>query len=369
MIGTQQPVQIILPKGAGRSATMTSSLEQRPWLRYMLAALMTGFYVCVFWFPSVLDPLTRSADSLSLILRQRPADVWFVYGTIYTLAVVLFGIRSLQRNGHERYHRYRILVLVFVQCIAAYLIPAMLVRSGRGEFYFSYFWPLKPEYLFPSSVTTMMSSHDAVMTFAAWWSIILLVLATPLLTYFYGKRWYCSWVCGCGALAETVGDDLRHLSSMSQRSWTVERWTIYPVLGIITIITILLWQQHVDPSPQLSGVVSHANRIYGFVIGGLFSGVIGVGFYPIFGARIWCRFGCPMAAILGILQKYASRFRIEVNPSQCISCGNCSTYCEMGIDVRSYAERGQTIKRASCVGCGVCSSVCPRGVLRVTSDE
>ncbi len=25
----------------------------------------------------------------------------------------------------------------------------------------------------------------------------------------------------------------------------------------------------------------------------------------------------------------------------CISCGNCSTYCEMGIDVRQYAMANQ----------------------------
>ena len=37
----------------------------------------------------------------------------------------------------------------------------------------------------------------------------------------------------------------------------------------------------------------------------------------------------------------------------------------MGIDVRSYAQRGEDIVRASCVGCGVCSSVCPRGVLKL----
>jgi formate hydrogenlyase subunit 6/NADH:ubiquinone oxidoreductase subunit I len=70
-----------------------------------------------------------------------------------------------------------------------------------------------------------------------------------------------------------------------------------------------------------------------------------------------------MAAVLGLFQKYFSRFRITTNGGQCISCGNCSTYCEMGIDVRWYAQRGQNIVRSSCVGCGVCSSVCPRGVL------
>lgn len=48
-----------------------------------------------------------------------------------------------------------------------------------------------------------------------------------------------------------------------------------------------------------------------------------------------------------------------------MSCGNCSTYCEMGIDVRAYAQKGENIIRASCVGCGVCSAVCPSGVLKL----
>ena len=48
-----------------------------------------------------------------------------------------------------------------------------------------------------------------------------------------------------------------------------------------------------------------------------------------------------------------------------MSCGNCSTYCEMGIDVRAYAQEGKNIVRSSCVGCGICSAVCPRGVLKL----
>jgi ferredoxin-type protein NapH len=83
------------------------------------------------------------------------------------------------------------------------------------------------------------------------------------------------------------------------------------------------------------------------------------------GSRVWCRFGCPQAAILGLIQRFFSRFRITTNGGQCISCGNCSTYCEMGIDVRAYAQKGENIVRASCVGCGVCAAVCPRGVLKL----
>jgi polyferredoxin len=83
------------------------------------------------------------------------------------------------------------------------------------------------------------------------------------------------------------------------------------------------------------------------------------------GSRVWCRFGCPQAAILGLFQRLFSRFRITTNGGQCMSCGNCSTYCEMGIDVRAYAQKSENIVRASCVGCGVCAAVCPRGVLKL----
>jgi Pyruvate/2-oxoacid:ferredoxin oxidoreductase delta subunit len=53
----------------------------------------------------------------------------------------------------------------------------------------------------------------------------------------------------------------------------------------------------------------------------------------------------------------------------CISCGLCSKYCEMGIDVRTYAQRNESFTRASCVGCGICAEVCPRGVLRLENQS
>jgi polyferredoxin len=190
-------------------------------------------------------------------------------------------------------------------------------------------------------------------------------IATPILTYFYGKRWYCSWVCGCGGLANTAGDPFRQLSDKSLKAWKVERWSIHLVLVIIIIITGLLWVNSFTGGGIFGSISHQLSKLYAFIIIQAFSGVIGVGFYPLLGTRVWCRFGCPMAAYLGLLQKYFSRFRITTNGGQCISCGNCSTYCEMGIDVKSYAQRGENIVRASCVGCGICSTVCPRGVLNL----
>lgn len=186
-----------------------------------------------------------------------------------------------------------------------------------------------------------------------------------MLTYFYGKRWYCSWVCGCGGLAETAGDPYRHLSDKSRSAWRWEVAIIYPVLGFIILTTLVLWINSWSGGSLLGDLSGGFASTYGFFIGAIFSGVVGVGFYPIMGNRVWCRFGCPMAAYLGLLQKHFSRFRITTNGGQCISCGNCSTYCEMGIDVRWYAQQGKPIIRSSCVGCGICAHVCPRGVLKL----
>ena len=172
-------------------------------------------------------------------------------------------------------------------------------------------------------------------------------------------------------LAETLGDPYRQLSDKSLKAWQVERWLIHAVLGFAIVMTAAVLYTYWTGNSQILGMSSYDVRsVYGAWIGAGFAGVVGTGFYPLMGNRVWCRFGCPLAAYLGLVQRFKSRFRITTNGGQCISCGNCSTYCEMGIDVRWYAQRGQNIIRSSCVGCGVCSSVCPRGVLNLeVKDE
>ncbi|MDA0883244.1 MAG: 4Fe-4S binding protein, partial [Bacteroidetes bacterium] len=144
------------------------------------------------------------------------------------------------------------------------------------------------------------------------------------------------------------------------------RYLIHSVLVFALVMTGVTLYTFFSGDQEVLGVQTQdVQSTYGFMIGSVFAGVIGTGFYPVMGNRVWCRFGCPLAAYLGLVQRFKSRFRITTNGAQCISCGNCSTYCEMGIDVRWYAQRGQNIVRSSCVGCGVCSAVCPRGVLKL----
>ena len=351
------------PPGIRHDGVQRSSVTARGAVGWVLAVVLTGFYVLLYWFPETLTHLVRMTDGLSYTLRGRAADQWFLYGTFYTLAVVVMGGRALFKFRHSRYHLIRTCSVIFFQLGFAFLLPGLLVMLNQPEFYFSYFWPLKYDYLWPSTVGYLIRDGQALGVFMVFWGIVMIAVATPILTYFFGKRWYCSWVCGCGGLAETAGDPFRHLSDKSLKAWQIERWLIHSILVVIVVGTALLWINSATEGGVLGSLSAGFSRWYGFFIGSIFAGVIGVGFYPLMGSRVWCRFGCPMAAILGLQQRFFSRFRITTNGGQCISCGNCSTFCEMGIDVRWYAQRGQNVVRASCVGCGICSAVCPRGVL------
>jgi polyferredoxin len=526
--------------GIKNNGVYFKSISSRGLWAWIFGIVLTLFYVALYWFPQYLG-LVKDGDNqgvialfdpLSKMLSGNPASQWFVYGTLYTLAILAFGIKFIWKYRHNRYEILRTVSVMFFQLSFAFIIPEILVRLNQPYYDFKNVWPLNYDLFAGYKINEFLSAGNVGLIMLIF-GVLSIFVITPILTYKFGKRWYCSWVCGCGGLAETAGDPFRHLSDKRMVAWKVERWVVHSVVVFVTVMTtavvfsylrgnesesiskwnnldnktvvmgepdgkpigerILAAQEagaksvlflHKDGAgepPTIEktegisisyGIVSEADnksllsrigagedaaltnvngstivvergselkeydnlwlskdvfiwaviailtaifvwavlvrrkalakdarygaigyfvvvigillftyfsspgklfffpdhelrKAYGFVIGAMFSGVIGVGFYPIFGSRVWCRFGCPMAAILGFQQRLFSKFRITTNGGQCISCGNCSTYCEMGIDVRAYAQKGENIVRSSCVGCGICSAVCPRGVLKL----
>jgi polyferredoxin len=335
------------------------------WLGIATGVFLIGFYVLLYWAPQHITPWIQMVDPISRALSGNPASQWFLYGLLYTIVILVMGVRMFARYRHNRYQLIRTGSVMFFQTAFAFLIPEILVRLNQPWFDFKNIWPLDYDFFYAYNLNQLLASGTLGM-FMLVWGIALIVIAVPVLSYFYGKRWYCSWVCGCGGLAETLGDPFRQLSDKSLRAWKFERWIIHGVLlGTILMTALVLYGYFGGESTVLGFERESVKKWYGFFIGSAFAGVVGTGFYPLMGNRVWCRFGCPLAAYLGLVQRFKSRFRITVNGGQCISCGNCSTYCEMGIDVRHYAQRGQDVVRSSCVGCGVCAAVCPRGVLRL----
>lgn len=423
-------------KGIKNDGVWFKSISSRGILAWIAGIVFTGFYIVLYFYPQYLGLVKDGGnkgvialfDPLSKALSGNPASQWFVYGTLYTVAILAFGIKFIWKYRHNRYERLRTLSVMFFQTAFAFIIPEIMARLNGDLPYYDLknMWPLNYYNFERYRINSFIDAGNIGLAML-FFGILSIFVISPILTYKFGKRWYCSWVCGCGGLAETAGDSFRQLSDKSQFAWKVERWVVHSVVVFVTLMTtaviysylgndstnywltkttflsgvallltavftwVMIFKRNELEKDAKYGAIGYFTIIavlfgmhffsgsgnififksetlrttYSFLIGSIFSGVIGTGFYPIFGNRVWCRFGCPMAAILGFQQRLFSKFRITTNGGQCISCGNCSTYCEMGIDVRAYAQKGENIVRSSCVGCGICSAVCPRGVLKL----
>jgi len=364
----------ILPKlnllpGIKNNGIFFNPMKNTGWLGILTGTWLIVFYIILYFYPEYMTNWVIVVDPISQVLNGNEAGRFFLYGFMYTLCILVMGVRMIIHYRHSKYQILRTISVMFFQTAFAFLIPEILIRLNKPYYDFKNIWPLDYSFFFDSRINELVA-NGTLGLFMLGWGIALIVIAVPVLVYFFGKRWYCSWVCGCGGLAETLGDPYRQLSNKTVKAWKVERWMVHSVLVFVTVMTAgVIYTYWTGASWFLFFDSYKLREVYGAFIGAGFAGVVGTGFYPLMGNRVWCRFGCPLAAYLGLIQRFKSRFRITTNGGQCISCGNCSTYCEMGIDVRWYAQRGQNIVRSSCVGCGICSSVCPRGVLNLEVKE
>ena len=351
--------------GIKNNGIYLESTTNKGFIAWLVLVYLVLFYLVLYFMPDYVVNWTYILDPISKTLNGGLASQWFVYGFLYCIIMLVMATRMYIKYRHNKYQLIRTTSVLFFQIVFAFLIPEIMTSLNMPGYDFKNAFPLDYDFFFDWNLNSLLNS-GGIGIFILVWGIILTLIIVPVMVYFFGKRWYCSWVCGCGGLAETLGDPYRQHSDKSLNAWKLERWLIHFVLLFSLVMTLITLYTYFTGTDSLLGINSQwIKDTYSFLIGAWFAGVIGTGFYPIFGNRVWCRFGCPLAAYLGFVQRFKSRFRITTNGGQCISCGNCSTYCEQGIDVRAYAQKGENIVRSSCVGCGICSAVCPRGVLKL----
>jgi len=75
----------------------------------------------------------------------------------------------------------------------------------------------------------------------------------------------------------------------------------------------------------------------------------------LFVERPWCRYACPLGAVIGIASK-VSPLHIQRNGPACAGCALCNTACPVGIPVDTRTD----ITDASCIMCLRCVDACPK---------
>lgn len=320
------------------------------------------------------DP--RTLLGMLAIGASSPA-FWVTFA--YSLVVLGFGVRRIRRRATP-YVRLQTWTLIAIQVVPLFLLPEIVlpllgangllpapladalfpvVSYGHGREYWRAYgfilaWPLNVYNVF---------THEPLWAWIGIGAVQLFVLL-PLGVWRFGKGFYCGWICSCGALAETLGDDHREKMPHGPR-WNRLNLAGQAILGVAILLLLVQVLGWVIPGDDPFGALVEGPLMTGWKWGVdvALGGVLGLGAYFWFSGRTWCRFFCPLAALLHVYARF-SRFAIVPEKARCISCNQCTTVCHMGIDVMAPAQRGEPMRDPECVACSACVHACPTGVLQ-----
>ena len=220
---------------------------------------------------------------------------------------------------------------------------------------------------------------------------LLWALVTLVATLILGRVW-CGWVCPLGTLLDLFS--FRRAAFHSRHGWRqVKYFLLFVVLisALFANLTFLILDPMTILTRTLAAVVMPALNyafttlefwLYGFgpfqaplawldtalrstilpaeqsfyqlnvLFALLFIGILSLN---LFTERFWCRYLCPLGALLGLLSK-VSWLRRVVGPG-CNQCRRCGGECTMGT---IEPERGFASDPSECIVCLACLSTCPQ---------
>jgi thioredoxin reductase/Pyruvate/2-oxoacid:ferredoxin oxidoreductase delta subunit len=366
-IGTLPPIDFLLQMGIELDGIWT--------LRRVLMAiggLGVGIFIYFFSCYFVLRPEAASEGLIYLpgfqwmyaLVPTYFSNLYGFYYLLYFTAIALFGLVWAWRINHPLIWRRNVMAIA-VQWTLWWGIPTLLVVwLGRNA------WsPLVLKLLnaWPLNMTAFALAPGTNQGDPNWWQMAAIVgvvwaalltfVVIPLVTLRWGKI-YCSHICSCGALAETVGHSFRHRSPKGDlpRRWERYGFLILALASLVTLADLL----------GFSGPM----EFYHVWIGTTLAGAVAIGLYPFLGQRLWCRMWCPLAFWMNFWGRW-SRFKITPEPGKCIDCNVCNQYCQMGIDIKSRALQGKpvTLIDTPCVACAECIVRCPMEILHLGAVE
>ncbi len=324
-------------------------------------------------------------------LKFTAGDPGFYYSLLYCSLIVVFGIRRI-RARRTPYITKQTTTLAAFQVIPLFLLPYILLpwAGFNGWFDAGVGKSVADELFPPVSYGSGREYWRAFGFVLAWplfiwnvftsqpmwgWLIISLIqtfVIIPLIIYRWGKGAYCGFICSCGAMAETLGDSHRqkmpHGPMWNKMNMIGQAFLVFAF--VILFARVLSWIWPDSPFQTMFSLGLRGSTTgetmpwsYAWFVDLLFAGIIGFGLYFHFSGRVWCRFACPLAALMHIYARF-TRFRIFADKKKCISCNVCTSNCHQGIDVMNFANKGEPMADPQCVRCSACVQTCPTGVLQ-----
>jgi NosR/NirI family transcriptional regulator, nitrous oxide reductase regulator len=333
--------------------------------------------------------LSENEPHLLYTLKKSLGTPSFYYAIAFTSLVVVFGVRRIRRR-RTPYVLWQTLSLMLVQCVFLFLLPEIILpwagRNGHFERGHSMRWiadclfERSDGYLgheraywraygfilpFPLNLYNVFTDRPMWTWLAI--SAFQTLVVIPLIVRKWGKGGFCGWICSAGALAETMGDAQREKMPHGPQ-WNRLNMAGQAMLGVVLVMLgwrFLAWTLGPRSWAETGFKLAFQGLPflnYTWLVDVVLAGIIGIGSYFWLSGRVWCRFACPLGALMNVHAR-SSLFRILPDKAKCISCNVCTSVCHMGVDVMNFANKDQPVRDPQCVRCSACVEQCPTAAL------
>ena len=239
-------------------------------------------------------------------------------------------------------------------------------------------------------ITTLLASHTVEKAFFFSLSLILITLLLG--------RVFCGWVCPLGTLNNMIGSFRRRGRREKRAEWYRVKYLLLFFLiatsvfgiqlaGIVDPLSLLIRSLSISINPLFNyGTNSFFNSIYNLdakplsavsepiyaflkktvlafqqpsflqatFIGIIFLFILGLNLRE---NRFWCRYLCPLGALLGMLSRF-SLLKRSVSEG-CTSCGVCDSVCQGN----AFPHEKEDWKDSECLYCWNCDDICPQNAV------
>jgi polyferredoxin len=183
-----------------------------------------------------------------------------------------------------------------------------------------------------------------------------------ILTLFLGRA-FCGWFCWFGGYLEFVQWGITDKIKITFPRRLLLYLGAIPFVGLaLKIYSALLvnWIKKVPTSFTfiLADVEPWGGQQTGIsILITLF--VYGPVLFFIFGSRAWCRYLCPIGALLKIFSTVGLG-KIRLTNDDCIGCETCNSTCDMHVDVVGELKNFGEVRNLNCIRCFKCTDNCPQ---------